>query len=79
MTREEAEQLLKSFNPTIIRIDGYFERNGEHMFLAPTSDPDEGHFLPFYKVLDSDGSVSDFDPTENDDSGFIIQQLTANL
>lgn len=62
---------------TVIR--SVIEYQGDYLFLAVGSNPDEGEYDPFVKVNATSGKLWDFSPQDYDNPREVLEQLTANL
>jgi hypothetical protein len=71
---DEAELILHDHLPGA-NVVGKATYEGMHLFLAPWSDPDEGHLLPFFSVDPETGYFSDFDPQAYDNPGEVLGLL----
>lgn len=71
---EEAEEVVL-YNLPGAKIHGKAEYEGMYLFLAPFSDPDEGHLLPFFSVDPQTGAFRDFDPQAYDNPLEVLDLL----
>ena len=59
-------------------IKGSFDQGPLFLFLAPSTEPLEGHLDPFFQVDKETGEFEDFSPTDYDNSAEIITALLNN-
>lgn len=71
---EQAEMIVLSKLPEATVV-GKTEYQGLYLFLAPSSDPDEGFLLPFFSVDPHSGSFRDFDPQAYDNPLEVLNLL----